>query len=276
MNATIQTPEICVSDSLRKFAQEHTPALLFGKLETEKKAFKYSHIQNVMQIGMEFDLTGLNRELMQICLQLHDIGRRKQFDIMGNFDDNMLDHHVLAVQMISEWFKINYDSQATELSADWQIVVDCCLYHGNTALSSLAHEWSVPYLNIVRTADQIENGCIGALQYLEYEKKCDIKGYIAADPMRDQSDCNPALFQYLADGQVFSKAALCHTYAEYFIYAATLAIHTYLKYPEITTKYMNKHHTIERYIGIFQRNLKPDDAKMATQIMHQKQKSLQI
>ena len=114
-------------------------------------------------------------------------------------------------------------------------------------------------------------------------KARDDKKYIAEDPTRDQRDCNPDLFGYLERGEKFNKLLLCHTYAEYFVFAAMLAVNACNNAPNIAKEAMkdmcycyedeNGIHwldAVEGYCHIFNEHLHPEDAKIACAIMRSK------
>ena len=252
-----------ISDSLKEFALTYNPEFLFGELESKKKSFKLSHTKNVTEIGMKLPHDGLNEELLKLCLQLHDIGRRKQQDIIGSSDDYLLDHHALALQYFSEWLSQHPTVKATK---DWKIALDCCLYHGHPFMDDcFVDDVSMPYVRIVRDADRIENGCIGAPEYLEREKEVDNKGYRKRYPWRGNA-VKTEILVYLERGIIFPKT-LCQTYAEYFLFAASLVAQLCHEYPDIVREYMERYSTVEKYCGIFERNLTKVDADIACMIM---------
>lgn len=265
-----------VTPALRAFAHKHNPEALFGQPARSGLGAKTVHIQNVLEIGLMIPHEDLDTELLDICLLLHDIGRSAQWNIQHSFNDRLVNHRYIALQMVEQYIRDN----KVEVTPDWKIVTDVMQYHGVSHMYPFVSEASLPYVKIVSQADDIENGCLGALGYLEDEKARDDKGYIAADPYRNQRDCNPELFGYLERGEKFNKMELCHTYAEYFIFAAMLAVNACIHHGEIAKKAMATHcysynqecvtvysDAVDGYCRIFEQHLHPEDAKRACAII---------
>jgi hypothetical protein len=145
------------------------------------------------------------------------------------------------------------------------------------------HSFALPYVKLVSLADDVENGCCGALGYLEDEKERDDKGYIKADPFQDQKELNPILLGYLERGEKFDKMKLCHTYADYFVFAAMLAVNACKNAETIAKEAMRdkcycytdargEHwlDAVDGYCHIFRKHLHAKDAKIASAIMREK------
>lgn len=67
---------IQVSDSLRMFYVLNTPMALFGEPSRSGLGGKTKHVQNVVRLGMQLEIPDeVNKDLLEICLALHDIGR---------------------------------------------------------------------------------------------------------------------------------------------------------------------------------------------------------
>lgn len=263
---------IIVSATLRQFAAQKTPENLFGKPARSGLGAKTAHIRNVVAIGMTIPHEDLCDELLEICLQLHDIGRSVQWNIQRSFNDRLVNHRYIALQMVEQFIRENH----VTVTDDWKVVIDVMQYHGVAHMYPFVSDISLPYVEIVSQADDIENGCLGALGYLEDEKTRDDKGYIAADPFKDQGDCNPELFGYLERGEKFNKLELCHTYAEYFVFAAMLAVNSCIHHGDIAKRAMTTicysdgdvHcDAVDGYCRIFRKHLHPEDAEKACAIM---------
>lgn len=272
---------IQVSDSLRKFARLNTPDILFGKPARSGLGGKTKHIESVVRIGMRLPMDCLNAELVQIALQLHDIGRSEQWNICKNFNDREINHHHIALQMVEKFIR----DERCDVTPDWIVVTEVMQYHGDLHMWGFAHDFALPYIQLVTLADNLENGCNGALGYLEDEKERDDKHYIQDSPNRDQRDLNPKLLDYLERGEIFSKMALCHTYAEYFVFASVLAVNACINNisGEIAKEAMRdkcycyedegKIHwldAVEGYCHIFKKHLHEKDAEIACGIMRKK------
>ena len=271
--------EIVVSESLRKFAELNTPENLFGEPARSGLGGKVNHVKNVIRLGMKLVTPEMNPELASICLQLHDIGRSVQWSSIAAFNDGKMNHRYMGMQMIEQYVR----QEKCPMTPDWRIVTDVMQYHGVQHMWGLVSEASMPYVVMVSKADNVENGCCGALGYLEDEKSRDDKGYIKANPERDQRDCKPHLLDYLEKGQKFNKMVECTTYAEYFVFAAMLAVNACLdsETSEIAREamrdlcYLDEEkgswlNAVDGYCCIFNRHLHPADAARACEIMRTK------
>lgn len=270
--------DVFVSDSLKEFATQNAPEELFGKPTRSGIGGKTKHVQNVVRLGMKLPMEELNPDLMRIALQLHDIGRALQWKLSGNFSDRALNHRYNALSMVEEFIR----KEKCPITDDWVVVTDVMQYHGVPHMQGFVHPFALPYVKNVSLADDIENGCNGALGYLEDEKARDDKGYIAKDPDRDQRDLSPNLLGYLARGEKFNKMLLCHTYADYFVFAAMLAVNACNNAGELAKDAMRSKcycyqdengdpirwlDAVDGYCHIFHKHLHADDAEIASAIM---------
>lgn len=271
--------QIMVSDSLRKFASLNEPERLFGKPAKSGLGGKTKHVQNVVRLGMKLPSDDLNPELLRISLKLHDIGRSVQWNVSKNFSDREINHRYIALQMVEQFVR----TEKCNISPDWIVVTEVMQYHGVPHMYGFAHDFALPYIQLVSLADDIENGCNGALGYLEDEKERDDKHYIADAPYRDQRDLNRELLGYLERGEKFNKMALCYTYAEYFVFAAMLAVNACNNAGEIAKEAMRDKcycyedcdgihwmDAVEGYCYIFSKHLYEEDAAIACKIMREK------
>lgn len=264
------------TSSLIAFAKANTPEALFGAAARTGLGGKTTHIRNVVSIGLMISNPGINPELLEIALLLHDFGRSIQWKIQKSFNDRLINHRYIALQAIEQYVRENN----VTLTDDWKIIIEVMQYHGVPHMYSLVSDEALPYVKVVSQADDIENGCLGALGYLEDEKARDDKGYISSDPYKDQRDCKAELFGYLARGEKFNKLQLCSTYAEYFLFAATLAVNGCVHHGDIAKKAMAQMcysyeengetiHTdaVDGYCHIFRTHLHPEDAERACAII---------
>ena len=253
-----------ITEELKKFACENSPSKLFGKLERKGLSTKKTHVENVEKIGLSLlehqNDDAINRKLLSICLLLHDIGRAAQYDLLGEYDDVKIDHQVLAAKQIFDFLgQIASSKPDFQIGDDWKVVLDVCMLHGHRNLWAMANEISLPYLQIVADADAIENGCISAPSYLEKEKDNDAKGFIRRNPGLDQRICQSTLIEYMDQGYVFNKYELCRTYADYFVFAGTLAVSSCNKYGDVAKETMKVSGSLDEYRRIFERHLLSED-----------------
>lgn len=271
--------QIKVSESLRKFVALNTPEILFGEPAKTGIGGKTKHVRNVIRLGESLASEEVNVELLRIALQLHDIGRSVQWNAIKSFNDRLVNHRYIALQMVEQFIR----SEQCEITPDWGVVTDVMQYHGVAHMNGFVCLASMPYVKLVSLADDIENGCNGALGYLEDEKARDDKHYIQDAPYRDQRELNPELLGYLERGEKFNKMTLCHTYAEYFVFAAMLAVNACNNAGEIAKEAMKDKcycyedeagihwlDAVDGYCHIFEKHLYEKDAKIACEIMRQK------
>ena len=266
-----------VSDSLRKFAELNAPKVLFGVPARSGLGGKTLHVRNVVELGLQLVSKSMNPELVKIALQLHDIGRAVQWEVTESFNDYEVNHRYIALQMVEQYVR----KEKCDLTPDWKIVTQVMQYHGVPHMNGLVEDIAKPYVKLVSLADDMENGCNGALGYLEDEKERDDKGYIKLDPSRDQRDCNLELLGYLERGEKFNKLLMCHTYGEYFVFAGMLAVHSCKEAPALAKAAMkklcycyvdengNEHwmDAVEGYCHIFRNHLHPETAERDCKIM---------
>ena len=79
-------------------------------------------------------------------------------------------------------------------------------------------------IDIVSRIDGLENGCIGAIGYLERECEEDAKNYKKNNPDLDMKKVSPKVLEFYLKGEKFDKMKYCKTYADYVLFANILAI----------------------------------------------------
>mgnify|MGYP003305082058 CR=1 FL=1 len=180
---------------------------------------KFEHINNMAKFAKLIDGDNF---LLLVSMLFHDIGRFPQFELIGNFNDRLVSHHVLGEDLIGK----EIASKKLVSSSELDLIRLIVLYHGKEQLvpnkDSLTPEM-IKLLNDVSQMDGIENGCIGAIGYLGREVYQDAKGYRASNPNLDMKSVSPEVLTYFLDGVKFDKM-ICKTYAEYILFASVLAI----------------------------------------------------
>lgn len=238
-----------------------------GSPELKTKA---EHIRAMTEIAMQIadKDASLDKELLRTCCLHHDDGRVAQFKLIGNFNDRVLSHNALGLDMLDRYISANNVSITPAI----QILRACIYYHGRLHLTgySLDPE-TAKYVQIVSDADDIENGCIGAIGYLAREVETDAKDYRKVFPLLDRT-IKPELFEFYRNGQWFNKIEHCKSYAEYILFAATLAMKSIKKYGDIAKSAMKLpcygyNSAVDGYIDLFNKYMSPADASLASQIM---------
>lgn len=180
---------------------------------------KIDHIVNVDKISHNIS----DDPLVHLAAKWHDVGRFSQYEILGNFNDRIVTHHVLGENFIEQGIQNGKLQNCPELDAIRSVV----LYHGRERLIPSTYEISPEVMNIIKKVsmvDDIENGCIGVLGYLQRERDEDAKGYVKSNPELDMKSVSPYVLEKYTKGEGFDKNVYCHTYADYALFATTLAI----------------------------------------------------
>lgn len=161
--------------------------------------------------------------LAKVAAKYHDIGRFSQMDILGAFNDSKILHHYLGEDFIA---RALYQGKI-EPSQELETIRLAISYHARIKFMPYKSEIPQQAINIVDAvgrADDIENGCIGAVGYIEREAVTDAKGYRKENPEVDQTRVSPEVWEFFQKGEKFDKMKFCKTYADYTLFAAVLAI----------------------------------------------------
>lgn len=256
-----------INQSILKYHNENRYYNIFNK---EGLYGKKQHVENVIKTALAIsDLrhVNVNREFLSICAEHHDDGRVDQFRLLGKFWDTEVSHNVLGIDRLDR-FLMKQENVVIDNSVN--ILRDVILYHGRMFLADLSPE-SKKYVEIVSAADDFENAC-SCVSYLVKEVETDAKGYIEANPNADQKKVSDFVFEHFKRGEKFDKARYCTTYAEYVLFAATLAtscIKAYGNVAEIALKQSSYGYPsiIEGYRDVFNKTLSPEMAKKAFDVL---------
>lgn len=162
-------------------------------------------------------------DLARVAIKYHDIGRFLQYELLGKFDDAIVSHHILGEDVIVRAV-LKGD---IKISPELDVIKSSIKYHGRieymTDLTEL-DEYAKEIVDIVSRVDGIENGCIGAIGYLERECKEDVKNYKQNNQELDMKSVSPEVLNFYLKGEKFDKMKYCKTYADYVLFANILAI----------------------------------------------------
>ena len=197
------------------------------KQKLENKKGEDSILRKIEHIRRTAKMAGIitdNNKLVIVAAKFHDIGRIPQYEILGGFRDDLILHHNLGEDLITrKVFK-----GELELSEELDIIRQSVMYHGRMRFvpfkeSPITREAS-EITEIISEVDDIDNGCVGALGYIENEILTDAKNYLGKNPNLDMRSVSPRVFDFYSKGEKFNKLTECHTYADYLLFAAILAI----------------------------------------------------
>lgn len=220
-----------INECIIKYHEQNRYTKIFDE---EGLLGKREHIKNIIEIAEKIaDIwkSDVDRKFLAICAEHHDDGRVDQYHILGKFWDSKISHNELGIERFNKFLKTQKDFKE---DTSVKIFKDVILYHGITDLDKISPE-SRKYVEIVGAADHFENAC-SCVSYLVKEVETDAKGYIYEHPDADQTFVSDFVFQHFKDGEIFDKRTYCTTYAEYVLYAATLATSSIKKYGDIAKK----------------------------------------
>lgn len=198
---------------------------------TEGLQGKLKHVEAVIKTVnaiADFQHADVDRELLSVLAEHHDDGRVDQYRLLGKFWDTEVSHNVLGLDRLEKFIV----RENLEVDNEIQLLRAVMLYHGRQHLAQLSAEEKL-YVDLVTAADDFENAC-SCVSYLIKEVKNDEKGYIKSNPEADQKEVTSDFIWYsYAKGQKFDKMQYCKTYADYILFAGTLATGCITKYNEV-------------------------------------------
>lgn len=242
---------------------------------TEALYGKLKHIEAVIKTAntiADFQHSKVDRELLSVLAEHHDDGRVNQFMLLGKFLDTEVSHNVLGVDRLEKFIVM----ENLEVDKEIQLLRVVMLYHGRQHLSlPRLTEQEREYVNLITAADDFENAC-SCVSYLIREAKNDEKGYIKSNPKADQKQLTKESAEYVwkcfKEGKKFDKNSVCKTYADYVLFAATLATMNIVKYSDIARMaFMQPGYgytsILEGFKVTFDTTLTADDSKKAYEIL---------
>lgn len=181
---------------------------------------KIGHINRTANIAKKIDPTN---DLLRVAMKFHDIGRFEQYRRIGNFDDKVLSHYVLGKEEIYK----NISEGSLEESPELNLIIQVITMHfGIEYIPSNAklEDKTLKIVDMAAKIDSLDNGCVGALTYIENEILNDSKNYIKNNPNLDMKRVSSYVLKKYLNGESFDKIKYCKTYAEYLLFATSLAI----------------------------------------------------
>lgn len=243
--------------------------------ETDGLKGKMKHVEAVIKTAdsiANFQHADVDRELLSVLAEHHDDGRENQYRLLGKFWDTEVSHNVLGADRL-EKFVTHYN---LEVDAEMQLLRNVMLYHGRQHLAPQLTAEEKVYIDLVTAADDFENAC-SCVSYLIREVENDEKGYIKSNPTADQKHLTKESADYVwkcfKEGKKFDKNKICKTYADYVMFAATLATMNIVKYSDIAKMaFMQPGYgystILEGFAETFDATLTKADATRAYNILH--------
>ena len=143
-------------------------------------------------------------DLVRVATKCHDIGRFLQYELLGKFDDAIVLHHTLGEDVVTRAaFK-----GKIKITPELDIIRSAIMFHGRIDYMPYLAELNAEIkeiVDIVSRVDGIENGCIGAIGYLERECKEDAKNYKKNNPDLDMKQVSPKVLKFYLKGEKFDK-----------------------------------------------------------------------
>ena len=235
---------------------------------------KRDHIQNVIKLSSAIAVAqkaAVDLEKLAILAEHHDDGRVDQFRLLGKFWDNEVAHNELGADRLDKFILQN----GLNMDDDLALMRDVMLYHGRQKLAYGLSEDTMSYINVISAGDDFENAT-ACVSYLIHEVETDAKGY-NANVNLDQKCLTPeyavAIKTAFYHGQKFNKT-VCKTYADYIMFAATLATQTIRQYGELGKVAFKQpgygyESILEGFKDVFEKCLNPDLAAWAYVMMRE-------
>lgn len=235
---------------------------------------KRLHITNVVLLSQAIaraQHSPVDYEFLALCAEHHDDGRVNQYELLGKFLDSEILHNELSAQRFNRFLaQFLEQNHITEIDDSIRLFLDVMLYHGRMDVANLSDE-SRLYVEIITAADDFENAC-SCVSYLVREAETDAKGYIKEKPEANQKFVSNFVWEHFCMGEKFDKMKYCTTYAEYVLFAATLAMSCIKKYGDIAKVALSQpgygYSSIsEGYKDVFFKTLHPEMAREAYDVL---------
>ena len=181
---------------------------------------KIEHINRTVDIAKKVDPTN---DLLRVAMKFHDIGRFEQYERIESFDDKVLSHYILGKEIIDNYIEEGVLNKSKELDLIIQVIK---LHFGIEYIpyNVKLEDKTLKIIDMAAKIDALDNGCVGALTYIEDEILNDSKNYIKYNPNLDMKKVSPYVLKKYLNGESFDKIKYCKTYAEYMLFATSLAI----------------------------------------------------
>lgn len=258
---------IIIDDFIEKYLIEQQ-IFFKGNFDAERKIRHTYSCCKIFDI-LAPDYAEPERELVRLAVKAHDIGRFKQLEMIGSYDDNIVHHSEIGANIIESAIDDKLLSDSLELRSI-QLIIK---YHGLIEFLDKKMLRSMPqgiveWTRLVTVVDDLENVCITAPTRLESEVINDTKHLVRVDI--DQTCVSPNnMMTYYQKRKIDRKN--CKTYADYVLFhlsvirrflfdekyeqrvIALLSDEAYLRYIEIIRRFISPRQATE-IAAIFERD----------------------
>lgn len=261
--------------NLKKYHEDNRAAKIFSSSSEAALITKQSHIVSVVDLAVaiaNLKKQKVDIDLLKVLAEHHDDGRVDQYKLLGKFWDTEVSHFCLGVERVNKYITQNSD---VEVDEEIDLLRKVMEYHGRMHLLPVGTtDEEKMYISIISEADTFENAT-SCISYLMREAEEDAKGYRTENPEMDQKTVtNPQIWVWLSNGEKFDKFKYCHTYADYILFAATLATNCIKQYGEMAkecflTPAYGFESRLEGFDITFEKCLSLEDAERAKNILRE-------
>ena len=212
----------------------------------------------------------VDMELLEALAEHHDDGRVKQYELLGKFWDTEVSHNILGADRLEKFIVAN----DLVIDKEIELLRNVMLYHGRQHLMYKPTVEEMVYIGLITAADDFENAT-SCISYLVKEVETDAKGYVVAEPDSDQMKISSDfVWECYTQGEKFDKMKVCKTYADYILFAGTLATSCIKKYGEIAKTAMMQsgygyESVLEGFKDVFDKTLEPLLARKAYAVLEE-------
>ncbi len=258
-----------MKENLRQYHENNRYTIVFSSEELKEKRLHIEAVIKTVKAIAEIQHTKVDMELLQVFAEHYDDGRADQWKLLGKFCDTEVTHNALGVDRLNRFVVRNN----LFLDDEIEMMRDVMMYHGRQQLAPAAmSERTKEYVDLITAADDFENAC-SCVSYLINEVKTNNKGYVMENSDQDQKEVTHGfIWTCYENGEKFDKMKYCHTYADYILFAGTLATTCIRKYGDIAkVALLQSGYGYDTILGGFRETfrfaLREEDSERAYEIM---------
>lgn len=259
-----------MKEALRMYHENNRCEMIFKEGEPALE-IKRDHIKRVVKMALVFaevQNSKVDTELLKVVAEHKDDGRVDQYSLLGKFLDSEVTHFALGVDRVNRFLKEKNIEPDTEID----LLRNVMMYHGRENLIAKMSREEREYISIISAADDFENAT-SCVRYLIREADTDAKGYEQKNPEANQKKVtNDKIWMWYQTGEKFDKMLYCQTYADYILFAATLATNCIKQYNNLAKIVLKQQRygsptILEGFQYTFEHVLEEKDAEKAYKIL---------